>query len=147
MRVWGSSRSGTAAKPSCWVLKIRRSSAALAFRQVLEARGIAVAGEALARHVFPNQADDLSRACQPRTAKASSWRGASLRLLIEDLRITDKVSQNLHAEMALRAVARARRGTGSRDAGLEEMQTFLTEIGIDPVLPSPTPRGCRAWTS
>ena len=35
--------------------------AALAFRQALEARGIAVAGEALARHVFPNEAGDLKQ--------------------------------------------------------------------------------------
>jgi len=50
--------------------------------------------------------------------------------LVEDLRITAKVSQNLHAEMALRAVARARRRIGSREAGLVEMRTFLEEAGI-----------------
>ena len=45
--------------------------------------------------------------------------------LLEDLRITDKVSQNLHAELLLRAVARARRNVGSFEAGLEELKTFL----------------------
>lgn len=50
---------------------------------------------------------------------------------MEDLRITDKVSQNLHAEMALRAVAKARRHVGSREAGIAEEQAFLTEVGID----------------
>jgi len=50
--------------------------------------------------------------------------------LIEDLVITDKVSQNLHAEMALRAVARARRNIGSVAAGLDELKAFLTEAGI-----------------
>jgi D-alanyl-D-alanine carboxypeptidase/D-alanyl-D-alanine-endopeptidase (penicillin-binding protein 4) len=52
--------------------------------------------------------------------------------LLEDLRITDKVSQNLHAELALRAVGRARRNIGSFEAGLEELKTFLTEAGIEP---------------
>ena len=52
--------------------------------------------------------------------------------LIEDLRITDKVSQNLHAELALRAVGRARRNIGSFEAGLEEMKVFLAEAGIEP---------------
>ena len=52
--------------------------------------------------------------------------------LIEDLRITAKVSQNLHAEMALRAVARARRNVGSFEAGQEELKAFLTEIGVNP---------------
>ncbi len=52
--------------------------------------------------------------------------------LIEDLRITDKVSQNLHAELALRAVGRARRNIGSVEAGLDELKTFLGEAGIAP---------------
>ncbi len=41
------------------------------------------------------------------------------------------MSQNLHAELALRAVGRARRNLGSREAGLEEIQAFLAEAGID----------------
>jgi D-alanyl-D-alanine carboxypeptidase/D-alanyl-D-alanine-endopeptidase (penicillin-binding protein 4) len=52
--------------------------------------------------------------------------------LIEDLRITAKVSQNLHAELALRAVGRTRRNLGSLEAGIEEIQVFLAEAGIDP---------------
>jgi D-alanyl-D-alanine carboxypeptidase/D-alanyl-D-alanine-endopeptidase (penicillin-binding protein 4) len=52
--------------------------------------------------------------------------------LLEDLRIIEKVSQNLHAELALRAVARARRNIGSFEAGLEELQTFLGEAGVAP---------------
>jgi D-alanyl-D-alanine carboxypeptidase/D-alanyl-D-alanine-endopeptidase (penicillin-binding protein 4) len=51
--------------------------------------------------------------------------------LLEDLRITEKVSQNLHAEMALRAVAKVRRHVGSREAGIAEEQAFLDELGID----------------
>jgi D-alanyl-D-alanine carboxypeptidase/D-alanyl-D-alanine-endopeptidase (penicillin-binding protein 4) len=50
---------------------------------------------------------------------------------LEDLRITDKVSQNLHAELALRAVARARRNIGSFEAGREEMRAFLSEAGVE----------------
>ena len=51
--------------------------------------------------------------------------------LLEDLRITAKVSQNLHAELALRAVGRARRNAGSFEAGREELKAFLAEAGID----------------
>jgi D-alanyl-D-alanine carboxypeptidase/D-alanyl-D-alanine-endopeptidase (penicillin-binding protein 4) len=106
--------------------------AALAFRQALEARGIAVAGEALARHVFPNEAGDLKQGAPTPYNEGVELARRISPPLIEDLRVTDKVSQNLHAELALRAVARTRRGIGSREAGLEEMQAFLTEIGIDP---------------
>ena len=44
----------------------------------------------------------------------------------------DKESQNLHAEMILREVARRKTGIGSRAAGLEEMKAFLAEIGVAP---------------
>jgi D-alanyl-D-alanine carboxypeptidase/D-alanyl-D-alanine-endopeptidase (penicillin-binding protein 4) len=50
--------------------------------------------------------------------------------LIEILRVINKVSQNLHAEIVLREVARSKDGVGSRKRGLEELAGFLTEIGI-----------------
>ena len=105
--------------------------AAKALRQALEERGIAVDGTAIAQHQFPNEALDLTRA-----AEATSVSGVELARrvsapLLEDLRVIDKVSQNLHAELALRAVGRARRNMGSFEAGLEEMKTFLAEAGIE----------------
>lgn len=50
--------------------------------------------------------------------------------LLEALRVIDKESQNLHAEMMLREVARSARGIGSREAGLDELKLFLAEAGI-----------------
>lgn len=100
--------------------------AALALRQLLEERGVAVNGNAVARHLRPGE-----------TAEEPSADGDTVILarhvsapLVEDLRTIDKVSQNLHAEMALRAVGRARRDRGSRAAGLEELRAFLTEAGV-----------------
>ncbi len=106
--------------------------AALALRQALEDRGIAVAGGAIARHRLPNEVPDLLQA--PATDAAEPGVELARRVsapLLEDLRITAKVSQNLHAELALRAVGRARRNIGSPEAGLEEMKAFLAEAGID----------------
>jgi serine-type D-Ala-D-Ala carboxypeptidase/endopeptidase (penicillin-binding protein 4) len=91
-----------------------------------------VEGAAVARHQYPNEVADPSQASAP--AEAPSGIELARRVsaaLLEDLRITDKVSQNLHAELALRAVARARRNIGSFEAGLEEMKAFLGEAGID----------------
>lgn len=52
--------------------------------------------------------------------------------LAELVRVTDKVSQNLHAELLLREVSRRDRLFGSSAAGLEELQAFLTaEVGLD----------------
>ena len=50
--------------------------------------------------------------------------------LIEALKVINKESVNLHAEIVLLEVARARTGTGTRKAGLEDMTAFLEEIGI-----------------
>jgi len=98
--------------------------AAMALRAALEERGIAVEGEAVSRHAWPGE-----------TVVAPDGIELARRIsapLIEDLRVTDKVSQNLHAELALRAVAKARQGVGSFEAGREEMKTFLAELGIAP---------------
>jgi D-alanyl-D-alanine carboxypeptidase/D-alanyl-D-alanine-endopeptidase (penicillin-binding protein 4) len=72
----------------------------------------------------------LQRETQPPDTATELARHTSAPL-VEDLRITDKVSQNLHAEMALRAVGRARRNVGSFEAGREEMRTFLGEVGVE----------------
>jgi D-alanyl-D-alanine carboxypeptidase/D-alanyl-D-alanine-endopeptidase (penicillin-binding protein 4) len=50
--------------------------------------------------------------------------------LIESIRVTNKVSHNLHAELFLRAVGREKLGVGSTDAGLKVERGFLHEAGI-----------------
>ncbi len=105
--------------------------AALAFRQLLEARGVSVVGGAAAKHFFPYEAADLKQgdaAAAPDSSAELAKRVSSP--LIEDLRVTAKVSQNLHAELDLRAVGKARRNIGSVEAGLEELKAFLIEIGV-----------------
>jgi D-alanyl-D-alanine carboxypeptidase/D-alanyl-D-alanine-endopeptidase (penicillin-binding protein 4) len=105
--------------------------AVLALRQELEKRGIVVTGETAAQHQFPNTVSDLKGSANPSPApEGVELARRTSAPLLEDLRITDKVSQNLHAEMALRAVGRARRNVGSREAGLAEMKTFLGEAGV-----------------
>jgi serine-type D-Ala-D-Ala carboxypeptidase/endopeptidase (penicillin-binding protein 4) len=106
--------------------------AAMALRDALEDRGIPVQGRAVARHRYPEDIDDLTQA--PAAAPETGVELARLvsAPLIEDLQVTDKVSQNLHAELALRAVGRARRNVGSAEAGLEELKSFLGEAGVAP---------------
>lgn len=97
--------------------------AARALRHALEERSIVVDGDTRAQHRYADEA------APPDPAGVELARLDSAPLL-EDLRVTAKVSQNLHAEMALRAVARARGQDGSREAGLAEMKAFLGEVGI-----------------
>jgi len=105
--------------------------AAGALRQALENRGVSVEGPLAVRHLYPHEVADLTKGtASPAQSGTVLARRVSAPLL-EDLRITDKVSQNLHAALALRAVGRARRNVGSFEAGLAETKAFLEEIGID----------------
>jgi D-alanyl-D-alanine carboxypeptidase/D-alanyl-D-alanine-endopeptidase (penicillin-binding protein 4) len=106
--------------------------AAIAFRRLLEARGISVVGRAVARHQYPYEASDLKQGPIPAPDSGVELGRRVSAPLIEDLRVTAKVSQNLHAELDLRAVGRARRNIGSVEAGLEELKAFLSEIGVPP---------------
>jgi serine-type D-Ala-D-Ala carboxypeptidase/endopeptidase (penicillin-binding protein 4) len=124
VRLWGSMSSDPAAE-------IRRTIAvddpalyaALAFRDALERRGVAVAGRPVARHRFLNES--------PAPAAAGLQLGERQSApLIELLRTMQKNSVNLYAELALREVARARRGAGSMKGALDERRQFLTELGI-----------------
>ncbi len=99
--------------------------AATALRDALQRQGIAVDGQAVSRHWLPGQAAPL-KASGVRLAERESA------TLGECLRVVNKVSQNLHAELMLCAVAHARRGRGTRDAGMAEMRQFIAEAGITP---------------
>jgi D-alanyl-D-alanine carboxypeptidase/D-alanyl-D-alanine-endopeptidase (penicillin-binding protein 4) len=96
--------------------------AAAALREALIRRGVAVHGEAVARHAL---ADEPTA---PATGFELARRDSAP--LLEDLRVMAKVSQNLHAELILRAVGRAKTGAGTREAGLKEMRAFLKEVGV-----------------
>jgi D-alanyl-D-alanine carboxypeptidase/D-alanyl-D-alanine-endopeptidase (penicillin-binding protein 4) len=106
--------------------------AAQALRTALQQLGVMVDGGAAAKHQYPAEAADLTQAPQPPPFDGVELARHVSAPLIEDLRITAKVSQNLHAELALGAVGRARRNVGSFEAGMAEMKTFLAEAGIDP---------------
>ncbi len=98
--------------------------AAQALTQALQARGVVVRGVATARHRAPGQ--DQSTAGGVVLAQRDSP------TLAQVLQVIDKISQNLHAELVLREVARVRRGDASRDSALKELRDFLGEAGLDP---------------
>jgi D-alanyl-D-alanine carboxypeptidase/D-alanyl-D-alanine-endopeptidase (penicillin-binding protein 4) len=132
LRLWGTFPAGGEAWEQLLGIEDPALYAALALRDALASRGVAITGDARARHLFPNQVEDLTEAPAPEPPPGVELARLVSAPLVEDLRITDKVSQNLHAEMALRAVGRARRNVGSREAGLEEMKSFLAEAGVEP---------------
>jgi D-alanyl-D-alanine carboxypeptidase/D-alanyl-D-alanine-endopeptidase (penicillin-binding protein 4) len=138
--------------------------AARSLLAMLTARGITVAGTARARHRYPISTDDYSDHSTaaiphtPLTPLALATVAAPLegrRVLashvsvpmIEDLTVTSKVSQNLHAELTLRllgrlfadqeasqglAAARAMADEGSIADGARVVRQFLLTAGVDP---------------
>jgi len=50
--------------------------------------------------------------------------------LIEDIRVINKVSQNLHAEILLRLLGREKGTAPTIDSGLEVLRGFLTRAGV-----------------
>ncbi len=50
--------------------------------------------------------------------------------LLDDIRVTNKTSQNLHAELALRLAGKLRGGGGSFEGGREAVKQFLLQAGI-----------------
>lgn len=131
LRVWGAIPADDRGQDLLLGIDDPALYAAKAFRQLLEQRGISVAGAAVARHLYPHDAANLSQATDPPADTGIELASHTSAPFLEDLRITDKVSQNLHAELALRAVARARRNIGSFEAGREEMRAFLGEVGVE----------------
>lgn len=95
--------------------------------------GVKISGSPEARHAWPHAVRDLksNRSAPPKPT------GQVLSViqsvpLGESLKVINKVSQNLHAEMLLREVSFMRRGVGSFEGGLEELEGFLLEAGLKP---------------
>ena len=132
LRVWGTIPLGDPGQDMLLGIEDPALYAAKALRYLLEQRGIAVDGSAVAHHLYANEVASLTQAPAPAPDSGIELARHTSAPLIEDLRITDKVSQNLHAELALRAVARARRNIGSFEAGREEIRAFLGEVGVEP---------------
>lgn len=120
--------------------------AAIALRQMLLARGVTVNGTARAWHRLPVDTEDYrdeldqTVVLRPLTLTTIQPPDTGLRVLAthvsptlgEDLTVTNKVSQNLHAELYLRLLGRLEGQDGSIVQGARVVRQFLTDAGIDP---------------
>ena len=103
-------------------------------KQMLQARGIRITGEARAQHAPPPPENPPSE-IQPVPPASSATQSLVLAEhdsppLIEIVRVLNKVSENLHAEILLRTVAKEKTGVGSLAGGLKIEQEFLTSVGV-----------------
>jgi D-alanyl-D-alanine carboxypeptidase/D-alanyl-D-alanine-endopeptidase (penicillin-binding protein 4) len=117
--------------------------AAALFRQLLEKRGIVVYGRQRTKHtelatlstfsvtaIAPSRGGDDS---QPRPLKSNQpivLASFDSKPMLEDVRVVNKVSQNLHAEILLRLLGRERGTAGTIEGGLEVLRSFLDHAGI-----------------
>lgn len=108
------------------------------FRDMLEKRGVTVYGRARAKHL---ELANLSTFTVTATAQAGGGdipRNPPMSIpplvlawfqsqpLVMDLRVINKVSQNLHAELMLRLLGRERGTAGTIEAGSEVVRGFLS---------------------
>jgi serine-type D-Ala-D-Ala carboxypeptidase/endopeptidase (penicillin-binding protein 4) len=95
---------------------------ATALYNALIHRGVSVHGRPVARHRVAGESPHAP------VGKLIAERQSPP--LLELVRVVDKVSQNLWAELMLREVGRVLGGDGSRTAGLDQLKIFLSEIGV-----------------
>jgi D-alanyl-D-alanine carboxypeptidase/D-alanyl-D-alanine-endopeptidase (penicillin-binding protein 4) len=147
LTIWGTIPADDAGWSQAIAIDDPAEYAATALREMLTKRGVAVHGKEHAAHRFtselPIYALDIKTAAehaehgggvatesQPSPARTVLARITS-RPLADDLVVTNKVSQNLHAELQLREIGRLQGGEKSLEAALAAEKKFLTSIGLD----------------
>jgi D-alanyl-D-alanine carboxypeptidase/D-alanyl-D-alanine-endopeptidase (penicillin-binding protein 4) len=119
------------------------------FRGLLQKRGITVTGKTRTRH---NELAQFFDQPQPKSPVISVLNGSPVMAadpvpissqpvvlaehislpLLEDVRVTNKTSQNLHAELDLRLIGRLNGGSGSFEDGSAALRQFLLQAGLKP---------------
>ncbi|HLB87604.1 MAG TPA: D-alanyl-D-alanine carboxypeptidase/D-alanyl-D-alanine-endopeptidase, partial [Terriglobales bacterium] len=141
LTLWGNMPLDDAGADEALAIEDPAEFAASLLRQLLETRGIAVYGRQRTRHTdlaslstFTITAsaparggDEPSRALQSQPLVLASYQSKAL---IEDLRVINKVSQNLHAEILLRLLGREKGTAGTVEGGLEVLRGFLNKAGV-----------------
>ncbi|MCL5286593.1 MAG: D-alanyl-D-alanine carboxypeptidase/D-alanyl-D-alanine-endopeptidase [Acidobacteria bacterium] len=94
-------------------------SAAL-LKRLLESRGVRIYGHSRAQHE-PTAAPPENPAILAEHVSGP---------LLDDVRLINKISQNLHAELLLRAIGREKGTAGTTDAALKVVQEFFKSIGV-----------------
>jgi D-alanyl-D-alanine carboxypeptidase/D-alanyl-D-alanine-endopeptidase (penicillin-binding protein 4) len=107
-----------------------------ALKLILESRGVRLTGSTRVQHAPPperhpsGEVSLVPRAVPNPPVPALTLAEHTSPSLLESVRLTNKISQNLHTELFLRTVASEKIGVGSSDVGLKLEQDFLKTVGI-----------------
>jgi D-alanyl-D-alanine carboxypeptidase/D-alanyl-D-alanine-endopeptidase (penicillin-binding protein 4) len=141
LTLWGNMPLGDPGAKEALAVEDPAVFAAELFRSLLEKRGLVVEGHSRTHHTELASLSTFSV-----TALASHGGGDThgtsapkepavlasyeSRPLSDDVRVINKVSQNLHAEILLRLLGREKGTTGTIEGGLEVLRGFLMQAGI-----------------
>ena len=149
LTLWGNMPLDDAGANEALAIEDPAEFAAGLFRQLLEKRGIVIYGHQRTRHtelatlstfsvtaIAPSRGgrvNDKDNDGQPRPLKTDQpimLASYESKPLLQDIRVINKVSQNLHAEILLRLLGRERGNAGTVEGGLEVLRGFLTKAGV-----------------
>ena len=143
LTLWGNMPLDDAGANEALAIEDPAQFAAQLFRSLLQKRGIAIYGNQRTRHT-----ELASLSTFTVTTIAASRGGNDTQIhamqvnpplvlasyeskpLIEDVRVINKVSQNLHAEILLRLLGREKGTSGTVEGGIEVLRGFLAQAGI-----------------
>ena len=140
--LWGNMPLDDAGANEALAIEDPAEFAAGLFRQLLEKRGIVIYGHTRTHHTELASLTTLSvtanapshgaddRSSSPKSDPTIVLASYESKPLVQDLRVINKVSQNLHAEILLRLLGRERGNAGTIEGGLEVLRGFLTQAGI-----------------
>jgi D-alanyl-D-alanine carboxypeptidase/D-alanyl-D-alanine-endopeptidase (penicillin-binding protein 4) len=120
---------------------------AAAFKEALRGRGITVAGSATSAHRYSIEtgafAAERAMPIKPPLARAgietiaAPLEGRKILAtrvsvpVAQDITVTNKLSQNLHAELLLRLLGKVHGSDGSFAEGARVVRQFITSVGVD----------------
>ncbi len=143
LTLWGNMPLDDAGANEALAIEDPAEFAAGLFRQLLEKRGIVIYGHQRTRHTELATLSTFSVTAIAPSRGGSDVQSRSLKSdqpitlasyeskpLLQDIRVINKVSQNLHAEILLRLLGRERGNAGTIEGGLEVLRGFLSQAGI-----------------
>jgi len=143
LTLWGNMPLDDAGANEALAIEDPAEFAAALFRQLLEKRGIVIYGSQRTRHtelatlstfsvtaLAPSRGGSDGPPRPLKNVQPAVLASNESKPLLEDLRVVNKVSQNLHAEILLRLLGRERGTAGTIEGGLEVMRGFLNQVGI-----------------
>jgi D-alanyl-D-alanine carboxypeptidase/D-alanyl-D-alanine-endopeptidase (penicillin-binding protein 4) len=145
LTLWGNMPLDDAGANEALAIEDPAEFAAGLFRQLLEKRGIVIYGHQRTRHtelaslstfsvtaIAPSRggSDNDGQSGPLKTQQPITLASYESKPLLQDVRVVNKVSQNLHAEILLRLLGRERGNAGTIEGGLEVLRGFLTQAGI-----------------